>query len=221
MRVSCTMTDVGTPTHRLIVIRHGETEWSRTGRHTGTSDIDLTEQGVEQARSLAEPIAELLLTSPTVIASPRLRAQRTAELAGLRVDETEPLLTEWDYGDYEGRTSPQIHETDPDWTVFSDGGPNGETPEEMSDRVDSVIEKVTPRLSDGDVVFVTHGHFSRSLLARWIGSPIARGRHFTMLPASIAILGFDGQSRQLTTLGLTGYRSADYVDAGRPTRPVK
>ncbi|GGF25532.1 acid phosphatase [Williamsia phyllosphaerae] len=214
------MTDVGTATHRLIVIRHGETEWSRTGRHTGTSDIDLTEQGVEQARSLAEPIAELLLSNPRVIASPRLRAQRTAELAGLKVDETEPLLTEWNYGDYEGLTSPTIHETDPNWTVFSEGGPNGETPDQMSDRVDQVIDKVTPLVEHGDVVFVTHGHFSRSLLARWIGSPIGSGQHFTMLPASIAVLSFDGETRRLTTLGLTGYRSADYVDAGRPTRPV-
>ncbi|MGU3293614.1 acid phosphatase [Williamsia sp. M5A3_1d] len=211
---------MATATHRLIVIRHGETEWSKSGKHTGSSDIDLTDTGVEQARSLTGRIEELSLTDPTVLSSPRLRARRTAELAGLQVDAVEPLLTEWDYGDYEGLTSPQIHETDPDWTVFADGGPDGESPDEMSDRVDTVIEKLTPLLDRGDVVVVTHGHFSRSLLARWIGSPIARGRHFTMLPASIAVLGFDGESRQLTALGITGYRSADYVDAGRPTRPL-
>ncbi|WP_328858548.1 acid phosphatase [Williamsia herbipolensis] len=211
---------MATATHRLIVIRHGETEWSKSGKHTGSSDIDLTDTGVEQARSLAGRVEELSLTDPQVFSSPRLRARRTAELAGLHVDTVEPLLVEWDYGDYEGLTSPQIHETDPGWTVFADGGPDGESPDEMSDRVDTVIEKLTPLLDHGDVVVVTHGHFSRSLLARWIGSPIARGRHFTMLPASIAVLGFDGESRQLTALGITGYRSADYVDAGRPTRPL-
>jgi probable phosphoglycerate mutase len=211
---------VATATHRLIVIRHGETEWSKSGKHTGSSDIDLTDTGIEQARSLAGRVEELSLTDPQVFSSPRLRARRTAELAGLQVDTVEPLLVEWDYGDYEGLTSPQIHETDPGWTVFADGGPDGESPDEMSDRVDTVIEKLTPLLDRGDVVVVTHGHFSRSLLARWIGSPIARGRHFTMLPASIAVLGFDGESRQLTALGITGYRSADYVDAGRPTRPL-
>ncbi|KQR95995.1 acid phosphatase [Williamsia sp. Leaf354] len=211
---------MATATHRLIVIRHGETEWSKSGKHTGSSDIDLTDTGIEQARSLAGRVEELSLTDPQVFSSPRLRARRTAELAGLQVDTVEPLLVEWDYGDYEGLTSPQIHETDPGWTVFADGGPDGESPDEMSDRVDTVIEKLTPLLDRGDVVVVTHGHFSRSLLARWIGSPIARGRHFTMLPASIAVLGFDGESRQLTALGITGYRSADYVDAGRPTRPL-
>ncbi|MGJ0117608.1 acid phosphatase [Williamsia sp. MIQD14] len=211
---------MATATHRLIVIRHGETEWSKSGKHTGSSDIDLTETGVEQARSLTGRIEELSLTDPRVLSSPRLRARRTAELAGLHVDTVEPLLVEWDYGDYEGLTSPQIHENDPGWTVFADGGPDGESPDEMSDRVDTVIGTLTPLLDRGDVVVVTHGHFSRSLLARWIGSPIARGRHFTMLPASIAVLGFDGESRQLTALGITGYRSADYVDAGRPTRPV-
>jgi probable phosphoglycerate mutase len=206
------------PTHRLIVVRHGETEWSRTGRHTGTTDIDLTEFGVEQARSLVEPVEELSLTSPWVISSPRVRARRTAELAGLRVDAVDESVTEWDYGEYEGRTSPDIHEERPGWTVFADGGPGGESPQDMTRRVDGVIAALQPRLETGDVVVVTHGHFSRSLLARWVGAPIGLGQHLTMLPASIAVLGFDGRSRNLTALGITGYPSADYVDAGRPGR---
>ncbi|MCP2194817.1 acid phosphatase [Williamsia deligens] len=205
-------------THRLIVIRHGETEWSKTGRHTGSTDIDLTDTGVEQARSLTDPVAGLSLVSPVVISSPRVRARRTAELAGLTVDETDEAVTEWDYGDYEGRTSTDIHETRPGWNVFDDGGPGGESPEAMTRRVDGVIASIIPRLESGDVVVVTHGHFSRSLLARWVGAPIALGQHLTMLPASIAVLGYDGRSRNLTALGITGYRSADYVDAGRPSR---
>ncbi|MGZ8176653.1 acid phosphatase [Williamsia sp. SKLECPSW1] len=208
------------PTHRLIVIRHGETEWSKTGRHTGVSDIDLTDHGVEQARSLVGPIGELSLTSPRVISSPRVRARRTADLAGLEVDEIDPAVTEWDYGEYEGRTSPDIHRDRPGWNVFDDGGPGGESPVEMTRRVDGVIDAMVPRLEEGDVVVVTHGHFSRSLLARWVGAPIALGQHLTMLPASIAVLGFDGRTRNLSALGVTGYRSADYVDAGRPSRRI-
>ncbi len=208
----------GSPTNRLVVIRHGETEWSKTGRHTGTTDIDLTELGVEQARSLAGPVEELSLTSPWVISSPRVRAQRTADLAGLRVDALDESVTEWDYGEYEGRTSHDIHRDDPGWTVFADGGPGGESPDDMTRRVDAVIDKLAPRLETGDVVVVTHGHFSRSLLARWVGAPIGLGQHLSMLPASIAVLGFDGRSQNLTALGITGYRSADYVDAGRPSR---
>lgn len=204
--------------HRLIVIRHGETEWSKTGRHTGSTDIDLTDVGVDQARALREPVAELSLTSPWVISSPRVRARRTAELAGLAVDETDGDVVEWDYGAYEGRTSPDIHTEHPGWTVFADGGPGGESPAQMTDRVDRVIARLAPRLDSGDVVVVTHGHFSRSLLARWVGAPITLGQNLTMLPASIAVLGFDGRARTLTALGRTGYRSADYVDAGRPAR---
>lgn len=202
--------------HRLILIRHGETEWSKTGKHTGSSDIPLTEFGEEQAKSLREPLDELLLTDPLVLSSPRRRAMHTAELAGLQISRTGEEFCEWDYGTYEGLTTPEIRETDPGWTVWSRGGPGGESPAQMSARMDSVIDGLLDCLLTRSVVVIGHGHFSRSLLARWIGSPVEFGAHFAMLPASVAVLGFDGETRQIQSMGITGYRSADYVDAGRP-----
>lgn len=202
--------------HRLILIRHGETEWSKVGKHTGSSDIALTELGEQQAKSLREPLDDLLLTDPLVLSSPRRRAMHTAELAGLTITRTDEEFGEWDYGTYEGVTTPQIRESDPGWTVWNKGGPGGESPQQMSDRMDHVISELLDYLLERSVIVIGHGHFSRSLLARWIGSPVHFGAHFAMLPASIAVLGFDGETRQIQSLGITGYRSADYVDAGRP-----
>ncbi|WP_076479899.1 acid phosphatase [Williamsia sterculiae] len=209
---------MGSPTHRLILIRHGETEWSVTGKHTGSTDIDLTEAGRDQATTLRTPLDDLSLVRPWVISSPRTRARRTAELADLTVDEVSDLLCEWDYGDYEGLTTPEIRQTDPQWTIWSAGAPGGESVAQMSDRIDQVIATVAPIMTDRDVVVVAHGHFSRSLLARWIDSPVDVGEHFAMLPASLAVLTFNGEYRQINNLGITGYASAHYVDAGRPTR---
>lgn len=202
--------------HRLILIRHGETEWSKVGKHTGSSDIALTELGEQQAASLRGPLDDLLLSDPLVLSSPRRRAMHTTELAGLTITRTGEEFAEWDYGDYEGVTTPQIRETDPGWTVWDKGGPGGESPQQMSDRMDRVISELLDYLLDRSVVVIGHGHFSRSLLARWMGSPVHFGAHFAMLPASVAVLGFDGETRQIQSLGITGYRSADYVDAGRP-----
>jgi probable phosphoglycerate mutase len=202
--------------HRLILIRHGETEWSKVGKHTGSSDIPLTELGEQQAESLRVPLGELMLTDPLVLSSPRLRARHTAELAGLAITRTGEEYAEWDYGTYEGLTTPEIRKTDPGWTVWSRGGRDGESPQQMSDRMDGVIADLVHYLRDRSVVVIGHGHFSRSLLARWIGAPVHFGAHFAMLPASVAVLGFDGETHQIQSLGITGYRSADYVDAGRP-----
>jgi probable phosphoglycerate mutase len=202
--------------HRLILIRHGETEWSKVGKHTGSSDIALTELGEQQAKSLRAPLDELLLTDPLVLSSPRLRARHTADLAGLTVARTGEEFAEWDYGRYEGLTTPEIRETEPGWTVWRRGGPDGESPQQMSDRMDGVIADLVQYLRDRSVLLIGHGHFSRSLLARWIGAPVRFGAHFAMLPASLAVLGFDGETHQIQSLGITGYRSADYVDAGRP-----
>ncbi|WP_051122189.1 acid phosphatase [Nocardia sp. 348MFTsu5.1] len=213
------MSGVSTPSsaiHRLILIRHGETEWSKAGKHTGTSDIPLTPLGEEQAAGLRRPLDELLLTDPLVLSSPRIRATHTAALAGLTISRTDELFTEWNYGSYEGITTPQIRETDPGWTVWSRGGPGGESPQQMSDRMDAVISGLLDDLTTRSVILIGHGHLSRSLLARWIGAPIHFGAHFAMLPASLSVLGFDGETRQIQSLGITGYRSADYVDAGRP-----
>ena len=202
--------------HRLILIRHGETEWSKVGRHTGVSDIPLTPFGEKQAAGLRKPLDDLLLTDPLVLSSPRIRAIHTAELAGLPIAHTDEKFAEWDYGLYEGLTKPQIRETEPGWTVWARGGRGGESPQQMSDRIDAVIAELLDELRTRSVVLIGHGHLSRSLLARWIGAPIEFGAHFSMLPASIAVLGFDGETRQIQSLGITGYRSADYVDAGRP-----
>ena len=172
---------------RLILVRHGETEWSRTGRHTSTTDLPLTEAGEAEARALAPVLAELAVDQ--VLCSPRLRARRTAELAGLASPEICEDLAEWDYGDYEGVSTPDIRKTVPDWTVWSHPVPGGETAEQVADRLDRVVERV--RASDGITLAVAHGHSLRALVARWLGLPVAEGRHFLLDTATWSELGDD------------------------------
>jgi broad specificity phosphatase PhoE len=173
----------------VFLLRHGETEWSLSGQHTGRTDIPLTERG----RKLAVDAGNLWRTlhddaSPVlVLSSPRARARDTAELAGLEVDRYDERLVEWDYGDYEGLTTPQIRESVPDWTVWTHPCPGGETAEQVGARADEVIADV--RAADGDVVLVGHGHFSRVVMARWIGLPADEGVRVTMDPASWSVLG--------------------------------
>lgn len=199
-------------THRLVYIRHGETEWSRTGRHTGATDVPLTETGVLQAKSLAPVLADLALDRPTVLVSPRSRAATTAELAGLTITAVEPDLAEWDYGDYEGRTSAEIREEDAGWTVWTAGAPGGESPEQVVERVDRVLERARAAMADGDVVLVAHGHLGRVLTARFLGQPSEFGRHVMILPASAAVFGLDRDGvAQVTRFGLTGYAAAHYT----------
>jgi broad specificity phosphatase PhoE len=171
----------------LWLLRHGETEWSREGRHTGRTDIALTEQGEQQAAALAPLLARL---SPVlVLCSPRQRALRTAELAGLRVDEVVDDLAEWDYGDYEGMTTPEIQRTVPGWTVFTHGAPGGETAAEVAARADRVLARAAAALPDGPVVLVAHGHICRVLGARWIGLSATGGQHLSLAEAAPCILG--------------------------------
>lgn len=199
-------------THRLVYIRHGETEWSKSGRHTGATDIDLTETGTEQARALAPVLEALALQDPTVWVSPRRRAARTAELAGLTITGVDPDLAEWDYGDYEGRTSAEIRVDDPGWTVWSAGAPGGETPARITERVDRVLAKARAAMADGDVVLVAHGHLGRVLTARFLDQPAAFGRNVMILPASAAVFGYDRDDvPQLTRFGHTGYAAAHYT----------
>ena len=120
--------------HRLLLLRHGETEWSKSGRHTGRAELDLTDTGREQAKLAADALAVLSLDNPWVVTSPRRRAQVTAELAGLKVDEVSPLLAEWDYGEYEGLTTAEIRQKVPDWLVWTHGCEGGESVEQVSDR---------------------------------------------------------------------------------------
>ncbi len=176
-------------TGRIALIRHGETEWSSSGQHTSVTDIDLTASGEHQATVLPRMLAGLELEPRTVFCSPRLRARRTAELAGLTITETLPDLAEWFYGEYEGLTSDQIFQERPGWSIFADGAPGGETPAEVSGRVDRVLDRARDALSDGDVALVCHGHLSRSIAVRWVDLPIGAGVAISMSPAAITVLG--------------------------------
>ena len=174
---------------RIALIRHGQTTWSASGQHTSTTDLDLTDHGVEQAKMIGGLLAGLELTPVTVWTSPRLRARRTAELAGLHIDEIVDDLAEWNYGDYEGITSKQIHVDRPGWSIFTDGAPGGETPEQVTVRADRVLAEAATALQSGDVALVCHGHMSRVLAVRWIGLPISSGSVLLMDAAAVTVLG--------------------------------
>lgn len=174
----------------FCLVRHGETEWSRAGRHTSVTDLPLTPMGEKQARALAPLLAGVC--PATVFTSPRDRARRTAELAGLTGTCTVEVLddlAEWAYGDYEGVTTPTIRERDPGWTIWTGRTPGGETVEEVGARADRVLERVRAALADGPVIAVGHGHFSRVLAARWLGLPVSGGAMFVLGPASPCLLG--------------------------------
>ncbi len=169
------------------LVRHGETEWSRSGRHTGVTDLPMTPAGEEAAKALRAILEGTDFT--LVLCSPRQRARRTAELAGFTDIEIEPDLAEWGYGDYEGRTRIEILNERPDWTIWADGAPNGETPEQVGARVDRVIARC--RATDGRVLLFAHGHLLRSLAARWITWPVAVGAHLPLDTAKVSVLGYD------------------------------
>ena len=188
---------------KLYLLRHGETEWSLDGRHTGRTDIDLTPAGERQARAAKAVLAAVRGDGPLrVLTSPRRRALRTAELAGLRVDETTEELAEWDYGDYEGITTDRIRETVPGWTVWSHPIPGGESAGDVAARADRVLGKLDGLLGDSDVVVVGHGHFSRVLVARRLGLPAPAGVHFGLEPASVSALGDERGVPQLRHLNV-------------------
>ena len=187
----------------MVLLRHGQTEWSQSGQHTGNSDIPLTEAGCVQAQAVGPLLTRLQLTDPYVLSSPRRRAVDTALLAGLLVAETTEDLSEWDYGEFEGLTTEQIRKDVPSWTVWTHPCPGGETAAEVQRRADTVLHRAGAYLDRRDVVLVGHGHFSRALLARWVGLPVAAGIHFGMLPGSIAVLGHEHEQRQIAALNLT------------------
>ena len=195
---------MGLHDHRLVLLRHGETEWSKSGQHTGRTDIDLTANGRIQAELAGRVLSELNLADPLVISSPRQRALTTAKLAGLAVDEVSDLLVEWDYGSYEGLTTPQIRESVPDWLVWTHGCPGGESVQQVSDRADRAIAAALEHLGSRDLLFVGHSHFSRAVITRWVELPLVEGSRFWMLAGSIAVCGFEHGVRQLAALGLTG-----------------
>jgi probable phosphoglycerate mutase len=192
--------------HRLVLLRHGETEWSRDRKHTSYTDLDLIDEGREQARRAAITLDGLGLDNPLVVSSPRRRALATAELAGLTVDEVLPLLAEWNYGDYEGLTTHDIRTETPGWLLWTYGCPGGETVDQVSMRADQAVAYALDHMSERDVVFVSHGHFSRSVITRWVEQPLREGARYGFGTASVAVCGFEYGLRQLSALGLTSSR---------------
>lgn len=177
------------PTGLLWLVRHGETEWSRARRHTSRTDLPLTQRGERQASALAPVLARL--RPALVLCSPRVRARRTAELAGLSDAVVDEDLAEWDYGEYEGATITEIRATRPGWTIWTGDPPGGQTAKAVAARADRVIERVRAALPTGHVVAVGHSHFSRVLAARWLGLPPSCGGMFTLEPAAPCALGYE------------------------------
>ena len=171
----------------VYLVRHGETEWSLSGRHTGVTDLPLTENGRREARLLGPSLAAIEFA--LVLSSPMQRARSTCELAGLgQTMQVDADLMEWNYGAYEGLTTEEIRRISPGWTIFTDGCPGGESPQQVGARVDRLIERV--RATAGAVALFAHGHVFRVLAARWIGLPADYGRHFLLDTSTLSVLGY-------------------------------
>jgi len=196
--MSKTETDAPAKLPVLYLIRHGQTAWSLSGQHTSWTDLPLIPAGVEESRKLAGRLGHLTFTR--VYSSPRLRACETCELAGLDgAIEIEPDLAEWNYGDYEGLLATEIRQRQPDWNIYRDGCPNGESPAQISDRADRLIDRLQ-RL-EGNVALFSHGHFSRVLAARWVNLPVTGASNLMINTASISTLTFEqSRSRPVITL---------------------
>ena len=182
----------------IYLLRHGETEWSKSGQHTGRTDIPLTAAGVNAARAVA---GHLPRDPAIVLCSPLSRAQETAKLAGLTVTSIDPDLLEWNYGSYEGRTTAQIREElgDPTWTIWDYPIPEGEQLDDVRVRVQRVIDLCLPYVNDGrDCILAAHGHVLRILTATWLGLPPIDGRLFALAPARISTLGFEHEQHVIT-----------------------
>ncbi len=174
----------------LWIVRHGPTEWSRNGRHTSVTDLPLLPDAEDDARALAPRLVDL--DPALVLTSPRLRARRTAELAGYPDAVLDEDLVEWAYGDYEGLTTPQIRERVPGWSVWTDACPGGERAEQVSDRLDRVVTRA--RETDGTTLAFAHGHSLRGLAARWLGLPVSDGRLLRLDTATISVLGYERET---------------------------
>jgi probable phosphoglycerate mutase len=184
---------------RIYLLRHGQTEWSLSGQHTGRTDIPLTAQGEEEARHLHPWLGRIVFSF--VLCSPLQRARRTCELAGLADQaETEPDLAEWNYGDYDGRTSADIRTEQLGWNVFRDGCPGGEMPDQIAARADRLIARLCAL--EGNVALFSHGEFGRALAARWIGLPLLDGQHFLLGTAALGILGYNPVHPEIPVIAL-------------------
>lgn len=175
--------------NEIVLVRHGETEWSAEGRHTGRTDVPLTARGERQAKAVIPLIEgrEFAL----VLSSPLQRAVRTAEIAALPNVKLDADLREWDYGDYEGLTTSQIRDRRPGWFLWRDGVPDGETLADVGARADRAISRVQQALGNGDVAVVAHGHFLRVLGARWVRLDPSCGAHLALDTATVSVLGFE------------------------------
>jgi broad specificity phosphatase PhoE len=178
----------------LWLLRHAETEWSRSGRHTGRTDVPLTEDGRERARALRERLADREFA--LVLSSPLSRARETAELAGLAPQLRDDLL-EFDYGSYEGITTAAIREQRPGWYLWRDGSPGGETADDVGVRVDRVIDEAL--VAAGDVALFAHGHVLRALAARWVGQPASFGGSLELATGAVSVLGFEREVRVIAS----------------------
>lgn len=180
---------VPVPTGRVVLIRHGETEWSRAWRHTGRTDLPLTRTGEAQARQLRAALDGRPFAA--VVCSPLQRARRTAEVAGLAVTATDDDLVEWDYGDVEGITTADWQTAHPGWWLWRDGAPSGETLDDVAARAARALARLRPHLADGDVAVVSHGHLLRVLAAAWCELPPITAAHLRLDVACLSLLGFE------------------------------
>ena len=175
----------------VVLVRHGETEWTRTRQHTGRTDLPLTEEGREQARLVGEALRGR--TFGLVLTSPLRRAHETAELAGFgAAAQAREDLGEWDYGEYEGRTTKEIRSERPDWSLWRDGAPGGESPADVGRRADRVVEEI--RAAGVDTLVFGHGHQLRVLAARWLGLEPAEGRLFALDTGTLSALGYERET---------------------------
>ena len=189
------------PTGHLVLARHGQTSWSRAGRHTGRTDVPLEPEGEDQARRLGQLLSGLRFAA--VLVSPLQRARATCELAGLAAGaRVVPDLAEWDYGAYEGRTTTDIRAEHPGWDIWTQPPPGGETVEEVGARAERVIAQA--EAAGGDVLIVSHAHLLRVLTARWLGLAAAEGRCFVLETAAVAVLGYEREIPALVRWNVTG-----------------
>lgn len=182
----------------IVLIRHAQTEWSADGRHTSFTELPLTEKGEQQTTTLAQRLANR--SFGMVLTSPRQRAQTTARLAGLTGAVVDEDLAEWNYGDYEGLTTPRIQEQNPGWTIWTGSTPGGETADEVGRRADRVLERVRPVLKTADACLIGHGHMLRVLVARWLGLPPRDGSLIKLETAKLTVLGYERETPVLSAL---------------------
>jgi len=184
---------------QLWLVRHGETQWSLSGQHTGRTDIPLTEKGEQQAIRIGRFLKDRNFA--VVLTSPLLRARETCRLAGFgETAKQDPNLQEWDYGEYEGRTTSEIRKVRPGWSLWKDGVPGGENIEQVAARAQAVIDEVVA--SPGDVLLFAHGHILRILTCCWLGLPPADGRLFMLGTGAVSTLGYDREIRVITRLNV-------------------